>query len=129
MCVCVCVCVRVCVCGFGIIITNLFFLIVLPSLINSILAPYYFNYHLFFLPPLYPLHRPLHPQCRTFERDRVGGVYEGHAAQVTRVEWRYAGEDSNSIFLSAALDDSIRVWYIDKAVPIAILRLVEVRLT
>ncbi|XP_050739149.1 dynein axonemal intermediate chain 4-like isoform X4 [Eriocheir sinensis] len=63
--------------------------------------------------------------CRTFERDRVGGVYAGHTAQVTRVEWRFAGEEANSIFLSAALDDSIRVWYIDKPVPIAVLRLVE----
>ncbi|XP_045132573.1 dynein axonemal intermediate chain 4-like [Portunus trituberculatus] len=63
--------------------------------------------------------------CRTFERERVGGVYEGHTAQVTRVEWRFAGEDANSIFLSAALDDSIRVWYIDKPAPIAVLRLCE----
>lgn len=42
------------------------------------------------------------------------------------MEWRFAGEEANSIFLSAALDDSIRVWYIDKPVPIAVLRLVEV---
>ena len=56
----------------------------------------------------------------------MGGVYEGHTALVTKVEWRYAGEDANSIFLSAALDDSIRVWYIDKPAPIAVLRLCEV---
>nr|XP_045595751.1 dynein axonemal intermediate chain 4-like [Procambarus clarkii] len=63
--------------------------------------------------------------CRTFERERVGGVYEGHTALVTRVEWRSTGDDANSIFLSAALDDSIRVWYIDKHVPICVLKLVE----
>ncbi|XP_042236796.1 dynein axonemal intermediate chain 4-like [Homarus americanus] len=63
--------------------------------------------------------------CRTFERERVGGVYEGHTALVTRVAWRSAGEDANSIFLSAALDDTIRVWYIDKPAPICVLKLVE----
>nr|XP_053640924.1 dynein axonemal intermediate chain 4-like isoform X3 [Cherax quadricarinatus] len=63
--------------------------------------------------------------CRTFERERVGGVYEGHSALVTRVSWRTTGEDANSIFLSAALDDSIRVWHIDKPVPICVLKLVE----
>ncbi|KAK7071063.1 hypothetical protein SK128_002053 [Halocaridina rubra] len=61
--------------------------------------------------------------CRTFERERCDTVFRGHTAMVTRVEWRTAGEDVSSIFLSAALDDTIRVWYIDKVVPVCVLRM------
>lgn len=67
-------------------------------------------------------------QCRTFERERCGVVYRGHTALVTRVAWRIAGEDVSSIFLSAALDDTVRVWYLDKSTPVCVLRLTEVRL-
>ncbi|XP_042867465.1 dynein axonemal intermediate chain 4-like [Penaeus japonicus] len=63
--------------------------------------------------------------CRTFERERCGVVYRGHTALVTRVAWRIAGEDVSSIFLSAALDDTVRVWYLDKPSPVCILRLTE----
>lgn len=66
------------------------------------------------------------PQCRTFERGHVGGVFEGHVGQVTKVAWRTAGDDANSIFLSASLDDTIRVWHVDKPNPVCVLRLLEV---
>ncbi|KAK3872914.1 hypothetical protein Pcinc_022044 [Petrolisthes cinctipes] len=64
--------------------------------------------------------------CRTFERGHVGGVFDGHGGQVTKVAWRTAGDDANSIFLSASMDDTIRVWHVDKPNPICVLRLVEV---
>ncbi|XP_066972534.1 dynein axonemal intermediate chain 4-like [Macrobrachium rosenbergii] len=63
--------------------------------------------------------------CRTFERERCGTVYRGHTALVTRVEWRTAGEDVSSIFLSAALDDTIRVWFVDKLIPVCVLKMQE----
>ena len=66
------------------------------------------------------------PQCRTFERERCGTVYRGHTALVTRVEWRTAGEEVSSIFLSAALDDTIRIWFIDKLIPVCVLKMQEV---
>ncbi|XP_071526853.1 dynein axonemal intermediate chain 4-like isoform X2 [Panulirus ornatus] len=65
--------------------------------------------------------------CKTYERERCGEVYVGHSALVTKVAWRAgaSSDEANSIFLSAALDDTIRVWFVDKPAPICVLRLVE----
>lgn len=65
-------------------------------------------------------------QCRTFQRTSVGGVFESHKGQVTRVAWRTVGDEANSIFLSASLDETIRVWHVDKPHPICTLRLIQV---
>ncbi|CAL4130126.1 unnamed protein product [Meganyctiphanes norvegica] len=61
--------------------------------------------------------------CRTFERERCTGVFRGHKALVTAVCWRRSGEESSSVFLSAALDETIRVWHMDKDMPLCVLKL------
>ncbi|KAK3854417.1 hypothetical protein Pcinc_039110 [Petrolisthes cinctipes] len=61
--------------------------------------------------------------CRTFERRGSIAVFWGHSGLVTALDWRpgLPGEPA-SVFLSAALDDSIRVWHLDKQRPHCILK-------
>lgn len=55
------------------------------------------------------------PQCRTFERRGSVAVFQGHHGLVTALDWRpMAPPDPSVVFLSAALDDTLRVWHLDR---------------
>ncbi|XP_050717751.1 dynein axonemal intermediate chain 4-like isoform X2 [Eriocheir sinensis] len=53
--------------------------------------------------------------CRTFERRGSVAVFQGHRGLVTALDWRpMAPPDPSVVFLSAALDDTLRVWHLDR---------------
>ncbi|KAG7160645.1 WD repeat-containing protein 78-like 2, partial [Homarus americanus] len=61
--------------------------------------------------------------CRTFERRGSVAVFRGHTGLVTALDWRPGHpSDPAYVFLSAALDDTIRVWHMDKKEPHCVLR-------
>ncbi|KAK8734218.1 hypothetical protein OTU49_006065, partial [Cherax quadricarinatus] len=61
--------------------------------------------------------------CRTFERRGSVAVFRGHTGLVTALDWRpQPPADPAHVFLSAALDDTIRVWHADKLEPHCVLR-------
>ena len=58
---------------------------------------------------LYPL------QCRTFERRGSVAVFQGHRGMVTSLDWRpMTPPDPSVVFLSSALDDTLRLWHVDR---------------
>nr|XP_045595752.1 dynein axonemal intermediate chain 4-like [Procambarus clarkii] len=67
--------------------------------------------------------------CRTFERRGSVAVFRGHTGLVTALDWRPPppADPATHVFLSAALDDSIRVWHMDKQEPHCVLRNPQVR--
>ncbi|KAK7071059.1 hypothetical protein SK128_002049 [Halocaridina rubra] len=61
--------------------------------------------------------------CKTFERRGAKAMYRSHKAMITRLAWRPSPpEDISSIFLSSALDDTIRIWHVEKLEPICVLK-------
>ncbi|XP_076033980.1 uncharacterized protein LOC143020917 [Oratosquilla oratoria] len=68
--------------------------------------------------------------CRTFQREGCSSVFKGHNELVTRVSWRGGAEDDpQSIFLSAALDETIKVWHLEKREPLCTLKAPQGTLT
>ncbi|XP_063848845.1 dynein axonemal intermediate chain 4-like [Scylla paramamosain] len=53
--------------------------------------------------------------CRTFERRGSVAVFQGHRGLVTALDWRpMSPSDPSVVFLSSALDDTLRVWHVDR---------------
>ncbi|XP_068234947.1 dynein axonemal intermediate chain 4-like [Palaemon carinicauda] len=61
--------------------------------------------------------------CKTFERRGTRVMYRGHTSMITRLAWRpMPPDDACSIFLSSALDDTVRIWHMDKMEPLCVLK-------
>lgn len=62
-------------------------------------------------------------QCRTFERQGCIAVFRGHGALVTRVAWRPPLQNETGVvFLSAALDETVRIWHVDRKAAQSVLK-------
>ena len=54
-------------------------------------------------------------------------MFRGHQGQVTHVSWRPTGEEPTNIFLSSSLDETIRIWHLNKSdAPLCILKIPKV---
>ncbi|XP_042872051.1 dynein axonemal intermediate chain 4-like [Penaeus japonicus] len=61
--------------------------------------------------------------CRTFERQGCIAVFRGHGALVTRVAWRPPSQNETGVvFLSAALDETVRIWHVDRKAAQSVLK-------
>ncbi|XP_047500992.1 dynein axonemal intermediate chain 4-like [Penaeus chinensis] len=62
--------------------------------------------------------------CRTFERQGCFSVFRGHSALVTRVAWRPPSSQGETgvVFLSAALDETVRIWHVDRKTAQSVLK-------
>ncbi|XP_066972535.1 dynein axonemal intermediate chain 4-like [Macrobrachium rosenbergii] len=64
--------------------------------------------------------------CKTFERRGTRTLFRGHSSMITRLAWRpMPPDDVCSIFLSSAMDDTIRIWHVDKMEPLCVLKNVQ----
>ncbi|KAG0713923.1 WD repeat-containing protein 78 [Chionoecetes opilio] len=67
--------------------------------------------------------------CRTFERRGSVAVFQGHCGLVTALDWRpMSPPDPSVVFLSCALDDTLRVWHIDRRQSHCVLKNPQVRM-